>query len=136
MVRAADNLKQLDAECSGSGASGPYLTVLTKGTERYVFLWVVSEADELLRRVRSFAANPDLSLVDEDAEFLSRKIRERATGSFDISEATEPTTTDGIHGRDGARRTEGLGWRATLGVLLWLAAFFVSAALQAWSERP
>lgn len=51
---------------------------LVKGTERYVFLFVDSQHDELLRQFGRFASNPELSFTWYDAAVLAKKMREGA----------------------------------------------------------
>lgn len=49
--------------------------VKAKGSERYVFVFHDDTADDLLRTLGKFAANPDLSFNWSDATDLAREVR-------------------------------------------------------------
>ncbi|MDO4569545.1 MAG: hypothetical protein Q4D38_04085 [Planctomycetia bacterium] len=52
-----------------------YILALTKGTERYVFMYNDETRSETFRTFARFATNPELSFTWYDAAVLSQKIR-------------------------------------------------------------
>lgn len=53
---------------------------LTKGSERYVFIYTPPQRANLLRRLGRFARDPDLSFTWYDAAVCSQFIRYEAEG--------------------------------------------------------
>ena len=54
------------------------IIALSKGVERYVFLYHDSRRDEALHTLGRFAANSDLGFTWYDAAVLSKRIREQS----------------------------------------------------------
>jgi len=50
---------------------------LTKGSERYIFLFNEEHRPETFRTFARFASDPELSFTWYDAAIMSRKIRQR-----------------------------------------------------------
>jgi len=52
---------------------------LVKGSERYVFLFDDESRTETLKMLGRYAANPELSVVWDDAAVLGQKVRQCGT---------------------------------------------------------
>jgi hypothetical protein len=69
-VIATDRIPNCDA------GEDRLISVLKKGKETYVFCFDESQRAEVIRRIGSFAANPELSFDWYDAATLAQQIRQ------------------------------------------------------------
>lgn len=72
---------------------GINVLALVRGEERYVFLYDDQSADQLLRTLGQYAADPELSFSWYDAAVLSQRIarqREGASAERDDSPSAAP----------------------------------------------
>ncbi len=77
------------------------VVALTRGEERYVFLFDESTRTDLLRMLGRYAADPQLSFTWYDAAFLSQKIREMmpAAVMHGVAGSAKTATSTGRHTR-------------------------------------
>lgn len=70
---------------------GINVLALVRGEERYVFLYDDQSAEQLLRTLGQYAADPELSFSWYDAAVLSQRIAQLRKESGTTSTATVPT---------------------------------------------